>query len=77
MTGTSCFWAPRWSDRHAPVWPKFFVGAILGGRLMWRRKPAERLFAESLCVTAALILAAARISAADGRSAPDGFLPSG
>jgi len=44
----------------------FFVGAILGGRLMRRRKPTERLFAESLCVTAALILAVALISAALG-----------
>jgi uncharacterized membrane protein YoaK (UPF0700 family) len=54
----------------AIVLAAFFGGAILGGRLMRRKKPAERLFAESLCVTAALIFAAALVIAAFGVETP-------
>jgi uncharacterized membrane protein YoaK (UPF0700 family) len=48
----------------------YFGGAILGGRLMRRQKAVERLFAESLFVTVALILAAALVIAVLGMETP-------
>src|SRR5262245_39097917 len=49
----------------------YLGGAILGGRPMRRQKAVERLFAESLFVTVALILTAALVIAAlDGDTPP-------
>ena len=48
----------------------YFGGAILGGRLMRRKKAAERLLADSLFVTVALLLAAALVIAAFGIETP-------
>jgi uncharacterized membrane protein YoaK (UPF0700 family) len=48
----------------------YFGGAILGGRLMRRPKAAERLLADSLFVTVALLLAAALVIATLGIETP-------